>query len=36
MARKNWSKVAEREFEALDTDWQKEWEDLRKRVARRR
>ncbi len=32
MARKNWEKVADREFAALDKDWQEDWADLRKIV----
>ena len=36
MSSKDWGKVAKREFEALDSDWQKDWADLRSRVIRRR
>jgi len=32
MARKNWDKVAEQEFQNMDADWQKDWADLRKRT----
>jgi hypothetical protein len=35
MARKDWDKVADREFQALDKDWQADWADLRQRVQRR-
>jgi hypothetical protein len=35
MARKNWNKVAAQEFEAMDLEWQKDWGDLRLRVAGR-
>lgn len=36
MARKNWDKIADQEFNALDGDWQKDWADLRERVNRNR
>jgi hypothetical protein len=36
MSRKNWDKVAFREFDSMDKDWQKDWADLRARVSRRR
>lgn len=32
---KNWNEIANREFEALDKDWQQDWSDLRDRVAKR-
>lgn len=32
MARKDWNKVAQREFETMDKDWQDDWSDLRERV----
>lgn len=31
-----WDMIARREFEMLDSDWQKDWADLRQRVAKRR
>ncbi len=34
MARRNWKKVADKEFEALDREWQEDWADLRNRVNR--
>ena len=34
MARKNWDKVADKEFAALDKDWQRDWSDLRKLVSK--
>ncbi len=36
MALKDWDKIAGQEFEALDSAWQEDWADLRKRVTRRR
>ncbi len=36
MGRKNWDEIAENEFQALESAWQNDWADLRKRVARRR
>ena len=32
MVRKNWDKVAQKEFENMDAEWQEDWADLRKRV----
>jgi hypothetical protein len=29
MARKNWDKVAQEQFEALPADYQQSWQDLR-------
>lgn len=36
MARKNWDKIADKEFESLDREWQEDWSDLRNRIIRRR
>ncbi len=35
MARKNWDKIASKEFAALDKEWQADWAELRDRVKRR-
>ena len=35
MARKNWNKIADNEFAALDKDAQAEWAELRQRVQQR-
>ncbi len=35
MARRNWDKTAEKEFAEMDKEWQADWADLHKRVARR-
>lgn len=35
MARKDWNTVADREFAAMDREWQTEWSDLRNRVQKR-
>ena len=32
MAQKNWDKVADREFKAMDKDAQEQWADLRRRL----
>jgi hypothetical protein len=34
MTSKKWEKVADKEFEALDKDWQEEWSDLRELIKR--
>jgi hypothetical protein len=34
MASKKWEKIADKEFYALDKEWQEEWKDLRKRIKR--
>lgn len=34
MSRSKWDKIADKEFEALDREWQDEWSDLRERVNR--
>jgi hypothetical protein len=31
MARKNWNKIAEKQFESMPTDYQDSWRDLRER-----
>lgn len=35
MTRKNWDKIANKEFFALDKDWQADWGELRDRVNKR-
>lgn len=35
MPRKNWDKIAMKEFDSMDPDWQHDWADLRNRVSRR-
>ena len=35
MAKKNWEKVAQKEFDAMDQDARKDWADLRDRISRR-
>jgi hypothetical protein len=35
MVTKDWDKIATTEFKALDSEWQRDWADLRKLVARR-
>ena len=35
MPRKNWEKVADKEFESMAKEWQEDWVDLRKRVSQR-
>lgn len=35
MAKKNWRKLADKEFTAMDNTWQHEWQDLRERVSKR-
>jgi hypothetical protein len=35
MARKNWDKIATKEFEELDEQAQKDWADLRVRISGR-
>lgn len=32
MARKNWDKVANRQFESMDKDAQEQWAELRRRL----
>lgn len=32
MARKNWEKIADKEFKSMPSDFQKDWSDLRKRL----
>jgi len=32
MARKNWQKIADTEFENMDKDAQKQWQELRDRT----
>lgn len=33
MPRKNWDKVADREFEDMDAETQAQWADLRRRLS---
>lgn len=33
--KKNWEKIAEDQFKALDSDMQAEWSDLHDRIAKR-
>jgi hypothetical protein len=35
MARRNWDKIAQKEYEALDKEWQEDWADLIKKVQNR-
>ncbi len=35
MARKNWDKIARKEFEQMESNWQDDWKDLHDRVTRR-
>lgn len=32
MARKNWQKIADKEFETMDKDAQEQWQELRDRT----
>jgi hypothetical protein len=32
MNKKDWKKIAEREFKAMDKEWQNEWRELRNRT----
>ena len=32
MPQRNWDKIADHEFEAMDKEWQNDWSDLRHRV----
>lgn len=32
----DWDKIAYKEFDSMDPDWQRDWADLRARVSRRR
>lgn len=32
-SQKNWKKIAEQEFKAMDKSWQREWQNLRKRAS---
>jgi hypothetical protein len=34
MAKKNWVLIADKQFAALDKDWQNDWSELRKKVGR--
>lgn len=35
MTQKDWDKIADAQFEALDQEWRKDWSTLRERVNRR-
>jgi hypothetical protein len=35
MSSRNWDKLAEREFNSMDTEYQEAWSDLRARVMTR-
>lgn len=35
MSQKNWDKIADQEFKAMDAEWQRDWAPLRKRVMHR-
>lgn len=32
MAKTDWDKIADKQFKALDKDWQEDWSTLRERV----
>lgn len=34
MSRKNWDKVADKEFDAMPQNWQEDWIELRNSVAK--
>lgn len=34
MSRKNWDKVADKEFDAMPKKWQEDWKDLKSAVAK--
>lgn len=35
MSKRDWKKVAQKEFDAMEKEWQEEWQELRDRVRQR-